>query len=171
MFFSISKHSFSKIRFQLMPMTGVIGGVVTPKEKTISKPQKKRQKTWKTRDKSTSKKKNKLWDNTHVISHTHTLIQITPPPFPIIYIKTMGAEFLAQMRQSNKRNDKILNLHLGSGVGPWVSIPSLLQDTCHIYWFHPPIQLIRKKQRTQKRDSTINKLYCTSLVYVPRTQP
>ena len=169
MFFSISKHSFSKIRFQLMPMTGVIGGVVTPKEKTKSKPQKKRQKTWKT--KAQVKKRT----NSEIIPMSFPTptpwYKSPPPPFPIIYIKTMGAEFLAQMRQSNKRNDKILNLHLGSGVRPWVSIPSLLQDTCHIYWFHPPIQLIRKKQRTQKRDSTINKLYCTSLVYVPRTQP
>ena len=33
---------------------------------------------------------------------------------------------------------KIFNLHLGSGASPWVSIPCLLQDTSHIYWFHPP---------------------------------
>ena len=35
--------------------------------------------------------------------------------------------FLTQMRQSNGcgsvTNDEISNLHLGSGVGPWVSIP------------------------------------------------
>ena len=29
-----------------------------------------------------------------------------------------------------------INLHLGSGASPWVSIPCLLQDTSHIYWFH-----------------------------------
>ena len=68
----------------------------------------------------------------------------------------MDTEFLVQMRQSNKcgseRNDEIFNLHLGSGAGPWISIPCLLQDTSHIYWFHPPEQLTRKKQRTQKSD-------------------
>ena len=41
------------------------------------------------------------------------------------------------MRRSNKcgsvRNDEIINLHLGSGAGPRVSIPCLLQDTSHIY--------------------------------------
>ena len=36
MLFSISKHSFPKIQGQLMPMTGVISGVVTPKDKTKS---------------------------------------------------------------------------------------------------------------------------------------
>ena len=56
---------------------------------------------------------------------------------PIIHNNnTMNTEFLVQMRQSNKcgsvRNDEIFNLHLGSGVGPWVSIPCLLQDTSHI---------------------------------------
>ena len=60
----------------------------------------------------------------------------------------MDIEFLVLMRQSNKcgsvRNDEIFNLHLGSGVGPWVSIPCLTQDTSHIYWFHSPKQLTRK---------------------------
>ena len=60
----------------------------------------------------------------------------------------MDIEFLVLMRQSNKcgsvRNDEIFNLHLGSGVGPWVSIPCLMQDTSHIYWFHSPKQLTRK---------------------------
>ena len=63
---------------------------------------------------------------------------------------TMDTEFLVQMRQSNKcgsvRNDEIFNLHLGSGAGPWVSIPCLLQDTSHIYWFHPPNQIARKNK-------------------------
>ena len=94
---------------------------------------------------------------------------------PIIHNNnTMYTEFLVQMRQSNKcgsvKNDEIFNLHLGSGVGPRVSIPCLLQDSSHIYWFHPPKQLTRKKQRTQKWDSTPNKSYCTALVYVHRTQ-
>ena len=52
----------------------------------------------------------------------------------------MDREFLVQMRQSDKyesvRNDEIFNLHLGSHGGPPVSIPCLLQDTSHIYWFH-----------------------------------
>ena len=86
----------------------------------------------------------------------------------------MDTEFLVQMRQSNKsgsvRNDEISNLHLGSGAGPWVSIPCLLQGTSHIYGFHPPKQLTSKKQRTQKWDSTSNKSYRTVLVYVHRTQ-
>ena len=109
---------------------------------------------------------------------THTLIWMKhPPPIPspIIHNKyTMDTEFLVQIRQSNKgenvRNDEILKLHLGAGADPWVSIPCLLQDTSHIYWFHPPKQLTRKKQRTQKWDSTPNKSYRTALVYVHRTQ-
>ena len=44
----------------------------------------------------------------------------------------MDTEFLVQMRQSDKcgsvRNDDIFNLHLGSGAGPWVSIPCLWID-------------------------------------------
>ena len=38
MLFSILKHSFPRIQGQLMPMTGVISGVVTPKDKTKSNP-------------------------------------------------------------------------------------------------------------------------------------
>ena len=81
---------------------------------------------------------------------------------PIIHnINTMNTELLVQMRQSNKfgsvRNDEIFNLHLGSGASPWVSIPCLVQDTSHIYWFHPPKQLSRKKQGTQKWDSSPKK--------------
>ena len=45
--------------------------------------------------------------------------------------------FLVQMTQSNKcgsvRNDKIINLNLGSGAGPSVSIPCHLQDTSHTF--------------------------------------
>ena len=48
----------------------------------------------------------------------------------------MDTEFLVQMKQSNKcgsvRNNEIFNLHLGSGTGPWVSIPCLLKDTSHL---------------------------------------
>ena len=38
MLFSISKYSFPRIQGQLMPMTGVISGTVTPKDKTKSNP-------------------------------------------------------------------------------------------------------------------------------------
>ena len=38
MLFSISKHSFLRIQGQLMPMTGVISGVVTPIDKTKLNP-------------------------------------------------------------------------------------------------------------------------------------
>ena len=106
---------------------------------------------------------------------------LVPPPTPHLFHppiihdnNTISTEFLVQMRQSNKcgsvRNVEIFKLHLGSGVGPCVSIQCLLQDTSHIYWFHPHKQLTRKKQRTQKWDSTLNKSYRTALVYVHRTQ-
>ena len=38
MLFSILTQSFSKLTGQVMPMTGVISGVVTPKDKAISNP-------------------------------------------------------------------------------------------------------------------------------------
>ena len=38
MLFSISKHYFPKIKAQVMPMTGVVSGVVTPKDKTKPNP-------------------------------------------------------------------------------------------------------------------------------------
>ena len=129
--------------------------------------------------KTKAQMKKKPWDNTHPLS-PHPQLGMNQPPShlshpPIFHTKnTMNIEFLVQMRQSNQcgsvRNDEIFNLHLGSGVGPWVSIPCLLQDTSHIYWFHPPKQLTRKKQRTQKWDSTPNKSHRTALVYVHRTQ-
>ena len=122
-----------------------------------------KQKTWENkRKKAQAKKTKKLWDNTHPLApNPHPDINQTPfhPPTysmpPIIHNNnTMDTEFLVQMRECNKcgsiRNDEIFNLHLGSGLGPWVSIPCLLQDTSHIYWFHPPKQLTRKNQRTQK---------------------
>ena len=72
---------------------------------------------------------------------THTLMSINHPhlshPHIIYSNNTMDTEFLVQLRISNKcgsvRKDEIFNLHLGSGVGPLVSIPCLLQDTTHIY--------------------------------------
>ena len=111
-------------------------------------------------------KKNKLWDNTHpLFPQPHPDMEsTTPPPHlspPLIIHNNnkMDTEFLVQIRQSNKcgsvMNNEIFNLHLGSGAVTWVSIPYLLQDSSHIYWFHPPKQLITKKQRTQKWDSTL----------------
>ena len=129
------------------------------------------------KDKSTNKKNYEIIPTPPVPPPTPWYKSTTSHLFnpPIIHNNnTMDTEFLVQMRQSNKcgsvRNDEIFNLHLGSGTGPWVSIPCLLQDTSHIYWFHPPKQLTRKKQRTQKSDSTPNKSYRTALVYVHRTQ-
>ena len=137
---------------------------------------KKRDRTWKNkRQKHTQN--NKLWDNTHPLSpYPHPDMNQPSPTYPIppLFLITMDTELLIQMRQSNKfwsvRNDEIFNLHLGSGAGPWVSIPCLLEDTSHIYWFHPPKQLARKKQRTQEWNSTPNKSYHTALVYINRTQ-
>ena len=71
---------------------------------------------------------------------THILFQINHNPClfhsPISYSNNaMGIEFLVEMRQSNKygsvKNDEIINLHLGPCVGPWDSIPCILQDTSH----------------------------------------
>ena len=66
---------------------------------------------------------------------------------------TMDMVFPVQMRQSNKcgsvRNDEIINLHLRSGVGPRVSLCCLLEDTSHIYWFHPPKTINQQKPRNE----------------------
>ena len=106
-----------------------------------------------TKDNSTNKKI--LQDNTHPLSpHPHPDMNQPPRTYPIPLIihnnNTMDTEFLVQMRQSNKcgsvRNNEIFNLHLESGAGPWVSIPCLLQDSSHIYWFHPPKNLTRKSK-------------------------
>ena len=111
-----------------------------------------------TKDKSANKKNYEI--NPPSVPHPHPDMN---QPLIIHNNNTMDTEFLVQIRQSNKcgsvRNDEIFNLHLRSGAGPWVSIPCLLQDPSHIYWFHPPIQLTRKNQRTVKWDSTLNKLY------------
>ena len=62
--------------------------------------------------------------------------------------------FLVELKQSNNcesvGNDELFNLSMGSGADPCLSIPCLLQDTSHIYWYHPPKQSTRKKQGTQK---------------------
>ena len=107
--------------------------------------------------KTKAQKKKKNWDNTHPLSsppkpwyESTTPLHLSHPPI-IDTNNTMDTEFLVQMRQSNKcgsvRNDEIFNLHFGSGEGPWISISCLLQDTSHIYWFHPPKQLTRKKAK------------------------
>ena len=123
---------------------------------------KRKKKKTKTKQKSTRKK---WW-----VHPNHTWIWINYPHAshaPIICNNnTMDMEFLVQMRQSNKcgsvRNNEIFNLHLGSGAGSWLSIPCLLQDTSHIYWFYPPKQPAKRKQRIQKWNSTPNKLYHTA---------
>ena len=131
------------------------------------------------RIKHSSTNKKKLWDNTHPLSpHPHQDMNQPPSHLshpPIIHTNnTMDTEFLVQMRQSSQcgsvRNDEIFTLHLGSGAGPWLSITCLLQDSSHIYWFHLPKQLTRKKQTTQKWDSNPNKSSCTTSVYIHRTQ-
>ena len=116
--------------------------------------------------------KKKLWDNAHLLSPTYSLLWINYPHLSHSTIihnnNAMVNEFQVQMRESKKygslRHDGIFNLHLGSGAGPWVSIPCLLQDTSHIYWFHPPKQLTRKKQRSQKWDSSPNKFFSSAIL-------
>ena len=56
-----------------------------------------------------------------------------PTTYPIIHNNnTMDTEFLGTNETINKcgsvRNDEMFNLHLGSGVGPWVSITSHIND-------------------------------------------
>ena len=109
------------------------------------------------RDQKTNAQKN-AWDNINPLSPppppTDTLLWINHPhlshPTIIHNNNTMDTEFLRGMGQSNKcgsvMNDEIFNFHLGSGMDPWVSITCLLQDTSHIYWFHPPTQLTRRSK-------------------------
>ena len=58
---------------------------------------------------------------------------------------------------------KLFNLHFGSVAGTWVTIPCLLQDTCHIHWLQPPNQSTKKRQLTLKKDQNPNILYCLGL--------
>ena len=71
--------------------------------------------------------------------------------------------FQVQLRQSKKcgsvRNDEIINLHLGSGAGLWVSIPCLLQGISHIYWFH-----LHKTINQEKRKVEDTVLSCESYI-------
>ena len=109
---------------------------------------------------------------THTSYFKSTTLHPSLPPL-ICNNNAMDMVFLVQMRQSHKcvsvRNDEVFNLNLGSGAGPWVSIPCLLQDTSHIYWFHLLKRLTRKKQRIQKWDPTPNKSYRTALAYIHKT--
>ena len=81
----------------------------------------------------------------------------------------MGITFVVQMRQSNKcesvKNEEIINLHLGSGAGPWISIPCLLQHTSQIYWFNP-LKIINQ-EKTKNPEMTFSfqqiVLYCLGL--------
>ena len=125
--------------------------------------------------KSAGKKNNCKIIPTHCPPPTPWYKTTTPTYLPIFYNNnTMGIEFLVQMKKSNKcgsvRNGEIFNLHLRSDPSPWVSIPCLLQDVSHIYWFHPPKPLTRKKQGAHKWDSIPNKLYCSAFAYIGRTQ-
>ena len=69
----------------------------------------------------------------------------SPPAFPFLH-HTMVNKFVVQSKKyGSLSHDEIFNLHLGSGAGPWVSIPCLLQNTSHIDWFHPPKTINQKK--------------------------
>ena len=91
-----------------------------------------------------------------------------PSHSPIICTNTntMIMISLARMRQSNGygsvRNEDIFKLHLGSGAGPSISIPCLLQYTSHI---HPPKQTSKKKQKILKKRSNSQQIvsYCLGL--------
>ena len=58
---------------------------------------------------------------------------------------------------------KMFNLLFGSGAGTSVTIPCVLQDTCHIHWLQPPNQSTKKRQLTLKKDQNPNILYCLGL--------
>ena len=58
---------------------------------------------------------------------------------------------------------KLFNLLFGSGAGTSVTIPCVLQDTCHIHWLQPPNQSTKKRQLTLKKDQNPNILYCLGL--------
>ena len=78
-------------------------------------------------------------------------------------------EFLVQMRETNKcgsvRNVEIINLQLGSGAGPWVSIPCLLRDISHIYWFHLPKTINQEKTKNSEMRLNFQQIlsYCLGL--------
>ena len=96
-----------------------------------------------------------------------------PPPLSFALTTQMITISLAQMRQSDKcgsvRNDKIFNLHLGSGAGPWDIITCILQDTSHINWHHLPKQSNKKKQKILKKYRTPKN--CIILPWPTYTEP
>ena len=57
-----------------------------------------------------------------------------------------------------------------SGMGPWVSIPCLLQDTSHNHWLHPHKINQEETKNLKKKDQTPNTLHCTGLAYIHGTQ-
>ena len=81
----------------------------------------------------------------------------------------MVMAYLVQTRQSNKygsvRNDETINLHLGSSVRPWVSIPCFLQDISHIYWFHPLKTINQERTKNPEMRSNLQQIvsYCLGL--------
>ena len=82
--------------------------------------------------------------------------------------------FLVKMRQSNKcvsvKTDEIINLHSGSDVSPWISIPCLLQETSHIYWFYAQKQSAMKKTKNSEMRYNFQKmvLHATLATYTER---
>ena len=82
--------------------------------------------------------------------------------------------FLVKMRQSNKcvsvKTDEIINLHSGSDVSPWISIPCLLQETSHIYWFYAQKQSTMKKTKNSEMRYNFQKmvLHATLATYTER---
>ena len=127
--------------------------------------------------KAQDEKKIIRWYPPPVLSPTPQHKSTTPHqshPHIICNNNTMDMALLVQMKQSNKcrsvRNDEKINLPLGSGADPWVSISCLLHGTSHIYWFHLPKKPTSKKRRIQNWDSTSNKLYCTAMSDIHRTQ-
>ena len=78
------------------------------------------------------------------------------------------------MRQSNKcvsvKTDEIINLHSGSDVSPWISIPCLLQETSHIYWFYAQKQSAMKKTKNSEMRYNFQKmvLHATLATYTER---
>ena len=59
----------------------------------------------------------------------------------------------------------IINLHLGSGASPWVSILCLLQETSHIYWFHLSKTINQEKAKNPEMRSNWQQIisYCLGL--------
>ena len=83
-------------------------------------------------------------------------LPIPPPPHQLLEITIQWSWYPChKWKQCNgcgsTTNDVIIYKHLGSGVGPWLSIPCLLQDTNYVHWLHPPKQSSKKKQKILKK--------------------